>query len=284
MYEILRVATGVATPLALLGLVAALAFLAYTRRLKRDESVLESLPQEERANAADEYLTRYRIDGTDLTPADKLSLIRDEMAKRHQRALSYVGAAAVVTVVCFGLAVASYMYRPAARAAEVPAPPADDAPSPNAATETPPPEFIPSMEFPPDAVEAVDYDLSSTVDAEAGAEFLKLERVDVDTHGKIYRVTLTLRNIWDEPVVLDIRDAFFSMEDDTGAPGELIHAQYPAPFTVLAAGDTRTLVLYFRGDRWIGKRVSAHGIYFNVRGLTPVVRASWRIPVLVAAA
>ena len=109
MGEVLKIATNVATPLALLGLVAALAFFAYNRRLKNQEKTLETLPEAERARITDEYLTRYNIDGSKLKLADKLALIRDEMHKRHQRSLSYVIVSAVVFVICFGLAVFAYV-------------------------------------------------------------------------------------------------------------------------------------------------------------------------------
>jgi hypothetical protein len=49
MTQVLQIASNVATPLALLGLLAALAFYAYSRRLKHDEQSLKSLPTSERA-------------------------------------------------------------------------------------------------------------------------------------------------------------------------------------------------------------------------------------------
>jgi hypothetical protein len=109
MGEVLKVATNVATPLALLGLVAALAYFAYNRRLRHAEKQLESLPEAERARITDEYLTRYGIDGAKLRLADKLALIKDELDKRHRRSLSYVIVSAVVFVTCFGLAVFAYV-------------------------------------------------------------------------------------------------------------------------------------------------------------------------------
>src|SRR5215831_17557219 len=112
MSEILRIAVSVATPLALLGLVAALGYFAYTRKLTHEETQLEALPPDQRATAADEYLTRYGINGKDLAPADKLTLIQDEMGKRHRRSVGYVIVAAVVFVLCFGLAVLAYVFQP----------------------------------------------------------------------------------------------------------------------------------------------------------------------------
>lgn len=108
MSEILRVAVGVSTPLALLGLIAALGYFAYTRRLKYDETKLKTLPPGEVAKHTDEYLTRYNIDGKKLPLSDQLALIKDEMAKKHQKAIIYLVISAVVFTVCFGLAVLAF--------------------------------------------------------------------------------------------------------------------------------------------------------------------------------
>jgi hypothetical protein len=113
MTEVLRTAVNVTTPLALLGLAAALAYFAYVRRLKHQEKQIDSLPPDQRATAIDQYLTRYGVEGRHLKSPDKLALIRTEMGQRHRRALVYVVVAAVVVVVCFALAVAAYSFHSA---------------------------------------------------------------------------------------------------------------------------------------------------------------------------
>jgi hypothetical protein len=110
MAEILTIAVNVSTPLALLGLIAALVYFAYTRRLKYDENKLKRLSPEEAAKRTDEYLTRYNIDGKWLPLSEQLALIKDEMAKRHQKSLVYLVVAAVVFSLCFGMAVIAYAW------------------------------------------------------------------------------------------------------------------------------------------------------------------------------
>jgi hypothetical protein len=109
MSGILTVAVSVGTPLALLGLVVALAYFAYARQLKYQEKKLDALPPNERAARTDEYLTRYGIDGKKLPVADKLALIKDEMDKRHRRSMGFGILAAIVFVVCFALSVVAYV-------------------------------------------------------------------------------------------------------------------------------------------------------------------------------
>src|SRR5262245_2673740 len=110
MKEVLAIATSVATPLALLGLVAALAFYAYQRRLRNAEKTLELLPPDQRASNIDSYLTRYGIDGKGLTREQKFQLIKDEMDRRHRQASISKVLAAAVFLVCFVVAAFAYAF------------------------------------------------------------------------------------------------------------------------------------------------------------------------------
>lgn len=112
MPEIIRVAATVGTPIALLALMAAFGYFAYTRRLKFLENTIKALPPEERALRTDEYLTRYGIDGRNLELPDKVALITRELTQRHQRSSLYVIVLAAVFVLCFAMAALGYIFRP----------------------------------------------------------------------------------------------------------------------------------------------------------------------------
>lgn len=112
MADYLSVAVSVGTPLSLLGLFCALAYMAYARKLKFQERKLDALPLEERAARTDEYLTRYGIDGKKLKAADRFALIKDELDKRHRRSMTFGLTAAVVFIVCFALCVLAYINSP----------------------------------------------------------------------------------------------------------------------------------------------------------------------------
>ncbi len=111
MNEVLTVALRVATPLALLAVVAALAFYAYWRRLRREEKQLALLPAKERAASVDEFLTRYRLDAANLTRDQRFQLIQRELETRHRRAVLGMAIAGVAVMVCFVAATAAYMLR-----------------------------------------------------------------------------------------------------------------------------------------------------------------------------
>src|SRR5262249_29294801 len=96
--------------MGLLGLIAALAYYFYARRLKYEEKKLEALPAEERARVTDERLSRYGIDAANLTREDKNRLILEEMEKRYRFARLCVVVFAVAFVLCFALASAAFVF------------------------------------------------------------------------------------------------------------------------------------------------------------------------------
>ena len=124
MTDVLRIGVAVATPLSLLGLIAALSYYFYSRHLKSEEKKLEALPLEQRARLADQRLSRYGIDGANLTRDEKTRLILEEMDKRYRFARLCTIIFAVVFVICFGLASSAFIL--AARSAEHRSSEADD--------------------------------------------------------------------------------------------------------------------------------------------------------------
>jgi|GEM_PF-6111023 len=112
MIEILRIVSNVGTPMALLAVVIALAYYTYCRWLQYAQKKLELLPQDQRAKAVDNYLTRYNIDGSNFTREERVRLIREEMQKRHRLALFALVSAAVLFASCFGAAVWAYVSYP----------------------------------------------------------------------------------------------------------------------------------------------------------------------------
>lgn len=105
MGENLWVAGNISTSLSLAGLIAALAYYAYSRRLRSREKLAELLPPGSREKHLDDQLTRYGIDGTNLTREQKNGLISAEMDRRYRLARLYVLLGAVVFVTCFALVV-----------------------------------------------------------------------------------------------------------------------------------------------------------------------------------
>jgi hypothetical protein len=100
----------------------------------------------------------------------------------------------------------------------------------------------------------------------------------------IFRFELTLTNTGGEPLQLDLTDRFFILEDDRGRRAELRYFCCIARGELLAPGQSRRVLLFFRSTEWYGKEVNAHAIYLKVEGLLPIERAVWRFPTLATAA
>ena len=120
MVEFFRTVTTVGTPIGLIGLVVGLIFYGYSRYLGSTEKQLELLPKEDRAKSVDHYLTRYGIDGSNLTRDQKYNLILIEMKKRHSRILKCVYVSAAVFVIALVLVVVAYLWRPSNSTASEP--------------------------------------------------------------------------------------------------------------------------------------------------------------------
>ena len=106
MSDIFRIGANVATPLGLLGFVAAAAFYLLLRLLRHQERQLTQLPPEERAKAVDHFLTRYKLSAENLTRDQKYALILAEMEKRYKltRLIVIVSASTFVISLLIGIA------------------------------------------------------------------------------------------------------------------------------------------------------------------------------------
>lgn len=99
----------------------------------------------------------------------------------------------------------------------------------------------------------------------------------------VFRFELVLTNTTPAPVMLDLSDRFFALEDDRGRSAKLIFFCCPANGDLLPVSQSRTLVLYFQSSDWYGKGINAHVINLKVTGLLPIERATWQVPVLATA-
>lgn len=105
MAQFLSTAAGVSTALGFLGLVAALIFLGYALRLKRQQKRQETLPPDERAALEQDLAVQFGLRVEDSTPDQRYELVRDELRRRFQFRLALAILFAVVFITCFAIAV-----------------------------------------------------------------------------------------------------------------------------------------------------------------------------------
>lgn len=85
MIEVVKVAAFISTPISLLAFISALVIWLRMRVTKNEIAKLKHLPVDKRARILDEYLTRYEIDGADLTAEQRFRLILNESNKKNAR-------------------------------------------------------------------------------------------------------------------------------------------------------------------------------------------------------
>src|SRR5262249_37607436 len=86
MTEILKIASNVATPLAVIGLIGALARFAYSRDLKYLERRPQALPEADRASRVGSLAARYGLSAANFTGAQKYEIVL--LAMRNEGAVS----------------------------------------------------------------------------------------------------------------------------------------------------------------------------------------------------
>lgn len=106
--DALKIGATVATPLGVIGLVSTLLLFFYYRRQKSQERQLQALPPEQRAQAVDTLLSRYKLDITNLTREQKFELLCREMDKASGQTKLFVITSALVFIVCFIIAALAY--------------------------------------------------------------------------------------------------------------------------------------------------------------------------------
>lgn len=160
-------------------------------------------------------------------------------------------------------------------------------PEPEPQPKSSPPEFVAQFVYKTNMMERTEFVTETgRFSPEKLDEFLTLNRLaygTADKTNRAFHVDLTIKNTSRETILLDLNERFFSMADNNGRSAELIYFCCASKGDALAAGEGRTVQLFFRDAGWHGKGVSASAIYFRVRGFLPVVSASWKVPTLATA-
>jgi hypothetical protein len=125
------------------------------------------------------------------------------------------------------------------------------------------------------------------VPEETLTDFLRLDRVAFGELGpseRAYSIELRIKNTSTEPILLDLDERFFSLVDEQGQAAELAYFCCVSRGDLLSPGQERAVTLTFRAlPGWFGKETSSNQVFFRIRGLLPILRATWQIPTLAVA-
>ena len=141
--------------------------------------------------------------------------------------------------------------------------------------------FVPTLRIRPEDIDllALECDSSHTLSCDDPFPFLTLGEVSygrVESGQGAYLVEVTLSNASDSPILLDLDQRFFVLEDDQGRTGEMLAFCCVSRGGQLPAGERRRVTMVFAADpRWAGKETAAKVINFRVSGLRPVMGATW---------
>ncbi|MEW5868130.1 MAG: effector-associated domain EAD1-containing protein [Chloroflexota bacterium] len=93
-----------------------------------------------------------------------------------------------------------------------------------------------------------------------------------------FDLTLKLNNVGQAPILLDLSERFFSLEDDLGNQAEMVYFCCAVHGASLAPGKARLIRLVFNfSPGWLTKSEHQRMIYLWVRGLRPIISARWWI-------
>lgn len=156
------------------------------------------------------------------------------------------------------------------------------------ATPQPPPAFVSHIVFDVGDQDRIEFETESgTLPEETITDFLKLTRVAFGELGPsdlAYSIELRIKNTGTEPILLDLDERFFSLVDEQGQEAELAYFCCVSRGDFLSPGQERAVTLIFPVlPGWVGKELSSNLVFFRVRGLLPVLRATWQIPTIAVA-
>jgi hypothetical protein len=151
-----------------------------------------------------------------------------------------------------------------------------------------PPAFVSYTVFDVGEQDRVEFETEpGMLPEETITEFLQVDRVAFGELGEsdlAYSIELRIKNTGTEPILLDLDERFFSLVDEQGQEAELVYFCCVSRGDLLSPGQERAVTLIFQArPGWFGKELTSNLVFFRVRGLLPVLRATWQIPTIAVA-
>ncbi len=100
--------------------------------------------------------------------------------------------------------------------------------------------------------------------------------VELDGRASAFNLEVRVKNVTEQPILLDLTPRFFELTLDRGLAAELVYFCCVAEGELLAPESERAIQLIYRSPAdWVGKEVTGGMIRFRISGLLPVVQATW---------
>jgi hypothetical protein len=148
--------------------------------------------------------------------------------------------------------------------------------------------FVNILVYPPDEIKKTEYSLDPNSSFPRGSrDVVALEQAAfgrVLQDYKAFNVIVSVTNTSERPILLDLTQRFFELQDDQGRPAELFYFCCKASGETLGPGQQRQIQLLYRlPPGWVGKGLRVKTISFKITGLLPLLRGAWEFRPLATA-
>ncbi len=282
MFEIIPY---IATPIALIAFLIAVAANTYRARSKQDLELVKSVPETDRAAVIGRLWEKEGLDKYDpdnLTREQRYNLLMTTLQQRVTKMRILAVVSILITIILATL-IGSIILTDQTSVLPENGPAAIP-------TVGPPPvivELIGSYGAEEPDVYTIESNTSWTT--EAAEELIRLAELRIvllEDDKPAYEARFIIRNSSSENISLTISPSFFRLEDNQGLVANQLYFCCSANGVVLAPDQEREVRIFFE-DLWTGGKYEppalSPSVQLIVRGLAPVTRAAWSVPLLLTA-
>ena len=148
--------------------------------------------------------------------------------------------------------------------------------------------FVNILVYPPDEIKKTEYSLDPNSSFPRDSrDVVTLEQA---AFGRVlqdynaFNVIVSVTNTSERPILLDLTQRFFELQDDQGRPAELFYFCCKASGETLGPSQQRQIQLLYRlPPGWVGKGLRVKTIRFRISGLLPLLRGAWEFRPLATA-
>jgi hypothetical protein len=277
----------IATPTALIAFIIAVLANTYRARTRQDLDLVKSAPEDQRAKIITTYWEREGLDRFNpgnLSREQRYDLLNRTLQQRDTRLLTIAIVAIVITLilaVLIGIIVLTGQASPQTESTAAVTP-----------TVGLPPVIVELLaSYAEDELAPNEYiiaDNTSWTPEAAGAliRLTKLSEVILENEQAAYEATFVIENKTSENISLTVTSSFFKVEDNRGLVSKQLYFCCSTNNTILAPNQKREVKVFFE-NLWMGGKyeppASPPEVQLIVRGLAPITRASWNMPLLLTA-
>jgi hypothetical protein len=148
--------------------------------------------------------------------------------------------------------------------------------------------FVSILIYPISEIKRTEYSLDPNSSFPGGSrDAVTLEQISfgrVSQDFNAFNIIVAVANTTPRPILLDLTQRFFELQDDQGRQAELIYFCCKASGETLGPSQQRQIQLLYRlPPGWVGKSLRTKTIKFKISGLLPLLQGTWEFRPLATA-